>query len=122
MSDKEKGLYEKYSVERYDGKPVAWALVLEDKDPLAIPALKAYAAAAKEAGYEKRAADITSKLSCIQVESDLEMIGRIFPEFAVTVPQSIRINSSRCGAADLSERSEERRVGKECRSRWSPYH
>src|SRR3990167_11358872 len=25
-------------------------------------------------------------------------------------------------AALLSERSEERRVGKECRSRWSPYH
>src|SRR2546422_9147049 len=24
--------------------------------------------------------------------------------------------------ADLGERSEERRVGKECRSRWSPYH
>ena len=23
---------------------------------------------------------------------------------------------------DLSDRSEERRVGKECRSRWSPYH
>ena len=23
---------------------------------------------------------------------------------------------------DSSERSEERRVGKECRSRWSPYH
>src|SRR5688572_33108655 len=25
-------------------------------------------------------------------------------------------------AAELSDRSEERRVGKECRSRWSPYH
>ena len=25
-------------------------------------------------------------------------------------------------AADRSDRSEERRVGKECRSRWSPYH
>ena len=25
-------------------------------------------------------------------------------------------------AIDLIERSEERRVGKECRSRWSPYH
>ena len=25
-------------------------------------------------------------------------------------------------AAALAERSEERRVGKECRSRWSPYH
>ena len=24
--------------------------------------------------------------------------------------------------ADLATRSEERRVGKECRSRWSPYH
>ena len=23
---------------------------------------------------------------------------------------------------DLDKRSEERRVGKECRSRWSPYH
>ena len=26
------------------------------------------------------------------------------------------------GAPMLAERSEERRVGKECRSRWSPYH
>src|SRR2546430_17037555 len=26
------------------------------------------------------------------------------------------------GSADLKMRSEERRVGKECRSRWSPYH
>ena len=25
-------------------------------------------------------------------------------------------------AADTDDRSEERRVGKECRSRWSPYH
>ncbi len=24
--------------------------------------------------------------------------------------------------ADITQRSEERRVGKECRSRWSPYH
>ena len=26
------------------------------------------------------------------------------------------------GSTDPSARSEERRVGKECRSRWSPYH
>src|SRR3989454_4732370 len=26
------------------------------------------------------------------------------------------------GTADIVTRSEERRVGKECRSRWSPYH
>ena len=27
-----------------------------------------------------------------------------------------------CDLFDLTDRSEERRVGKECRSRWSPYH
>src|SRR5262252_9004290 len=27
-----------------------------------------------------------------------------------------------CGVVDEIERAEERRVGKECRSRWSPYH
>ena len=32
---------------------------------------------------------------------------------------SIRSLSTKCG---LAIRSEERRVGKECRSRWSPYH
>ena len=26
------------------------------------------------------------------------------------------------GVMDITTRSEERRVGKECRSRWSPYH
>ena len=28
----------------------------------------------------------------------------------------------RAGLAEGTTRSEERRVGKECRSRWSPYH
>src|SRR2546429_6740970 len=30
--------------------------------------------------------------------------------------------ANREGADDEQDRSEERRVGKECRSRWSPYH
>src|SRR5258707_15359804 len=30
--------------------------------------------------------------------------------------------SARCGRCSWPERSEESRVGKECRSRWSPYH
>src|SRR2546430_16201703 len=30
--------------------------------------------------------------------------------------------SARGGSSDAARRSEERRVGKECRSRWSPYH
>src|ERR1017187_7028727 len=32
------------------------------------------------------------------------------------------ISSNRCAAGSGEFRSEERRVGKECRSRWSPYH
>src|SRR3712207_6879734 len=34
--------------------------------------------------------------------------------------QAIRLRAIEAGATDF--RSEERRVGKECRSRWSPYH
>src|SRR5689334_23512081 len=36
---------------------------------------------------------------------------------------SVRVSISTCQTSPLrSLRSEERRVGKECRSRWSPYH
>ena len=41
------------------------------------------------------------------VEEGLKVFGRSRPDLIVT---------------DLGMRSEERRVGKECRSRWSPYH
>ena len=33
---------------------------------------------------------------------------------------AVYLNS--CNAVACEQRSEERRVGKECRSRWSPYH
>ena len=32
------------------------------------------------------------------------------------------IDSDNINTFSMAERSEERRVGKECRSRWSPYH
>ena len=35
---------------------------------------------------------------------------------------SIAVSGVCLTAIDLGPRSEERRVGKECRSRWSPYH
>src|SRR6266536_2551957 len=37
------------------------------------------------------------------------------------IPRACRIPSSWMSASDASRRSEERRLGKECRSRWSPY-
>src|SRR2546429_5874171 len=33
-----------------------------------------------------------------------------------------KVRNSNRSTANRSKRSEERRVGKECRSRWSPYH
>ena len=42
---------------------------------------------------------------------------------AVTVAAtSAPVNVFAYGETSASSRSEERRVGKECRSRWSPYH
>src|SRR2546422_11196914 len=39
-----------------------------------------------------------------------------------TGPQTIAAQLARGVPVDVVIRSEERRVGKECRSRWSPYH
>ena len=35
---------------------------------------------------------------------------------------NLRVEREALQARNISERSEKRRVGKECRSRWSPYH
>src|SRR5260370_5844513 len=41
---------------------------------------------------------------------------------AATIACSTCFGDALCQSASTCERSEERRVGKECRSRWSPYH
>ena len=51
---------------------------------------------------------------------NLPTIMRTTQESLKTVPQSYREGAFGLGAGKW--RSEERRVGKECRSRWSPYH
>ena len=57
---------------------------------------------------------------------DLDRIPRDLPH-AQTIPTTSRQDRVHLkiyfeNAATLAARSEERRVGKECRSRWSPYH
>ncbi len=61
-ADKSRGYYQKYIVERVDGKPVTWTFVLEEHDPFAIPALKAYAEACEKAGYLELAGDLLLKI------------------------------------------------------------
>lgn len=59
MSDKERGLYPKYRVERTDGKQKGPYFVLAyATDPLAARALAVYANLAEEAGYHQLAADL----------------------------------------------------------------
>jgi hypothetical protein len=41
--DSERGLYGKYRVEKINGKPVGTCFVLEERDPHAVAALRAYA-------------------------------------------------------------------------------
>ena len=55
---------------------------------------------------------------------DVELI--VYPEMALTTyfPKRIRQDFDQFFETEVppKARSEERRVGKECRSRWSPYH
>src|SRR5258708_581277 len=51
---------------------------------------------------------------------DAELAIRITPDGYVTVSTGDTNKPLATGVA--SKRAEERRVGKECRSRWSPYH
>ena len=54
----------------------------------------------------------------------LELFGRaLLLKILLSRHVQLRFRRQRCAARRfLSGRSEERRVGKECRSRWSPYH
>ena len=50
----------------------------------------------------------------LELERQIEELKRVASETAVDVTKELGPLEKR--------RSEERRVGKECRSRWSPYH
>ena len=54
-------------------------------------------------------------------KGDKEKYSTIFSAYNIEAPVDILIEKS-AGVYFFQSRSEERRVGKECRSRWSPYH
>src|SRR5256885_13677463 len=65
---------------------------------------------------------------CTVTEADAALVDRAVQAArgALRGPWARLSTPERCGllrkVAQCIERSEERRVGKECRSRWSPYH
>ena len=65
--------------------------------------------------------DIAEAVAKYHPEANLDIIWDAY----IYSAKAHRHQSRRSGAAYISQnhlRSEERRVGKECRSRWSPYH
>ena len=62
----------------------------------------------------------------VKIREDTELIN--FPLFCPKCKQESLVNVKQLNISIIKEpdaklqRSEERRVGKECRSRWSPYH
>ena len=65
-------------------------------------------------------------ISCVQEKEDNNVLRRVeacmelFPDSALSLLS--QIECPECMRGQQRARSEERRVGKECRSRWSPYH
>ena len=64
------------------------------------------------------AARVTISLKLLSPKTRYARSPTSFGVTDVSTPASLK----RCKSFFRSERSEERRVGKECRSRWSPYH
>src|SRR5688572_4345979 len=64
---------------------------------------------------------LESLSAIVTVSDDGGSSGRLRDELQMLPPGDIR-NCMIALSEDSNLRSEERRVGKECRSRWSPYH
>ena len=62
-----------------------------------------------------------NKTSLQQLEKQLKVRVRTLP-IIKNKESALRMEVKRCKTEAADLRSEERRVGKECRSRWSPYH
>ena len=51
-----------------------------------------------------------------------DIMKKSYIDYAMSVICARALPDARDGLKPVQRRSEERRVGKECRSRWSPYH
>jgi len=94
-------------------------VVVRPQDAVATEALAGLARALTEA------AELTSRAAALGALADAarEAAGADVAIIRVeTAPGRLEAVAVAAAPALAAERSEERRVGKECRSRWSPYH
>src|SRR5574341_2084735 len=68
-----------------------------------------------------------SQITLEEADHSLDVLSRLLivnlaVAHALDPPQRFRLAAGRIDRVLVGARSEERRVGKECRSRWSPYH
>jgi len=67
-----RGVYEKYRVERVDGKPIEWCFVLEIGDLLARQTLREYVRLSAIAGKGNLASDLEALLDEYEAEAGVE--------------------------------------------------
>ena len=63
---------------------------------------------------------IPTPVSLVQNEGSFKLSKNT--AFSASTPEAKTVAEYFAAQMNLATRSEERRVGKECRSRWSPYH
>src|SRR3712207_1425769 len=73
-------------------------------------------------GFTLEAAEAVGTVGSAGVGDVLDHLGTLVEQSLVVVQPPKAGGETRYGMLEPVRRSEERRVGKECRSRWSPYH
>ena len=93
----------------------------------AVAVAPAAGGAAAPAAEEKTEFDVvladvgSNKIAVIKAVREITGLGlKEAKDLVEGAPKAVKEGAAKAEAEDL--RSEERRVGKECRSRWSPYH
>jgi len=93
---------------------MAATLAIGAEPPLApVVDIRAYLEAAQIVGFYLEGGQFLDVAQCLEVLQRLRRYGQM---------ESQRVPEGAGTAVIQVGRSEERRVGKECRSRWSPYH